>query len=166
MGDRPERPNQNGESVSRWNPSRELSPNGRDRFDRLFRLSGMFDDATADSRHFPGAAPCIDIDEDEESYEVTAELPGMKPEDVQVELDQNVLTISGEKRLGLRDEVRPKRRNRWSERSYGRFTRSFELPGDADADRMRARFSRGVLTISIPKSEEAKRRTIEVKAAS
>jgi HSP20 family protein len=161
---RSERTNENERSVSRWDPNRDFFPYGRDPFDRLFRLAGFMDEGG--TRNAAAVAPCIDIDEDEDSYEVTAELPGMKPEDVHVELNQNILTITGEKRIGFGDEERQqKKRSRWSERSYGRFTRSFTLPRDADADRLEARFSHGVLTITIPKSEESKPRTIDVKTS-
>jgi HSP20 family protein len=157
---RRESANESERGVSRY-PSRDFNY-GRDPFDRLFRLANFMDDGfTAGARGASGA-PCIDIDEDENGYEVTAELPGMKPEDVHVELDQNVLTISGEKRIGFDDGEREKKRSRWSERSYGRFTRSFTLPTDADSDQLQARFTNGVLAITIPKSAKSKPRTIDV----
>jgi HSP20 family protein len=155
--------NEGERSVSRWDPNRDSAFAG-DPFDRLFRLANlMSDDFPARAR--AGAAPCIDIDEDEDGYEVTAELPGLKPDDVHVELDQNVLTISGEKRVGFDDDRREKRRSRWSERSFGRFTRSFTLPADADADQLQASFSHGVLTVKVPKSEKSKPRTIEISSS-
>ena len=164
------RRDQNDESerrLSRYDPNRSFQPYGGDPFDRLFRLAGFMDDGfTSGARGLGANAPCIDIDEDENEYEVTAELPGLRPDDVHVELNQNVLTISGEKRVGFGDEKEQRRRSRWSERSYGRFTRSFSLPGDADSERMEARFSNGVLTIAIPKSEESKPRTIDIKTTS
>ena len=164
---RREQTNDSERSVSRWDPNRSFHPYGGDPFDRLFRLAGWMDDGfTSGARSLAANALCIDVDEDENEYEVTAELPGIKPEDVHVELNQNVLTISGEKRVGFGDEKREQRRSRWSERSYGRFTRSFTLPSDADSERMEARFSNGVLTIAIPKSEESKPRTIDVKTTS
>lgn len=158
---RGERSNESERGVARWEPSRDFF---RDPFDRLFRLAGFDDGFTRAAA--AGAAPCIDIDEDDDSYEITAEVPGMKPEDVHVELNQNVLTISGEKRMGYGEKETPQKRSRWSERSYGRFTRSFTLPRDADSDRLAARFANGVLTITVPKSEESKPRTIDVKTTS
>ena len=155
--ERPER------GVTRWNPGYGFGDGSRDPFERLFRLAGMFDDF--DASRTASLTPRIDVEEDDDSYEVTVELPGMKQEDVQVELNQNVLTIAGEKRASFDDRAEKgekKRRSRWSERSYGRFTRSFTLPSDADADRLQARFSDGVLTISIPKSEQSKPRTIQI----
>jgi HSP20 family protein len=164
---RNERTRDEERGVTRWDPGRDVF--ARDPFDRLFRLANFFDDGFSTSaRGAASAAPCIDIDEDEDSYRVTVELPGVKPEDVRVELNQNVLSISGEKRAGFgdSDEEQQKRRSRWSERSYGKFTRSFTLPRDADGDRLEARFAHGVLSISIPKSEESKPRTIEVQTMS
>ena len=151
-----------GRSVTRWNPG--FGDGGRDPFERLFRWAGMLDDYdTARGTHL---VPRIDVEEDDDSYEVSVELPGMKQEDVQVELNQNTLTITGEKRAGFDDRAekgeKKQRRSRWSERSYGRFTRSFTLPSDADADKLQARFSNGVLTIAIPKSEQSKPRTIQI----
>jgi HSP20 family protein len=156
---RGEQSNEGERSVTRSESHRDSF---RDPFDRLFRLAGFADDGAG--RGAAGNAPCIDIDEDDDSYDVTVELPGMKPEEVHVELNQNLLTISGEKRVGFGDEKKQKR-SRWSERSYGRFTRSFTLPRDADSDRLEARFTHGVLTISIPKSEASKPRTINVRTS-
>jgi HSP20 family protein len=160
MRNRNEREQQErGESgVTRWNPN--FADGGRDPFERLFRWAGMLDDF--DTARSASLAPRIDVEEDDDSYEITVELPGMKQEDIQVELNSNMLTISGEKRASFDDRGEKKRRSRWSERSYGRFTRSFTLPHDADPDRLEARFTDGVLTISIPKSEEAKPRSIQI----
>ena len=147
-------------SATRWNPNVGFGDGGRDPFERLFRWAGMLDDY--DSSRGAQLAPRIDVEEDDDSYEVTVELPGMKQEDISVELNQNMLTIAGEKRATFDDRGEKKRRSRWSERTYGRFTRSFTLPSDADADRLEARFSDGVLMIRIPKSEGAKPRTIQI----
>jgi HSP20 family protein len=152
---------QSGErAVGRWDPSFA----SRDPFERLFRLAGFGDEGFGGGLRQVAVAPSIDVEEDDDSYEVTVELPGMKQDDVEVELNQNVLTIRGEKRYSSNggDKER-KRRTRWSERSYGRFVRSFTLPSDADADRLQAKFSNGVLTITIPKSEASKPRVIDVK---
>jgi HSP20 family protein len=161
---RRERNQEEERGVTRWDPGRR-DVFAHDPFDRLFRLANFFDDGfAAGTRGTVSAQPNIDIDEDDDSYQVSVELPGVKPEDVRVEVNQNVLSISGEKRAGFGDdEKEAKRRSRWSERSYGRFTRSFTLPRDADGDRMEARFAHGVLSIAIAKSEESKPRTIEVR---
>lgn len=103
--------------------------------------------------------PNVDIIENEDSYEIQAELPGMKKEDVQLSIENNVLTISGE----TSQEVKEDRRNYLRvERSYGRFERSFSLSNNVDRDNVRAEFEDGVLKVSLPKAEEAKARTIKI----
>ena len=106
-------------------------------------------------------APAIDVSENDAQYSITAELPGGTKDDVQVELHDGVLTIRGEKK-NEREEKKEKRH--YVERTYGSFSRSFRLPGNADAERLQASFKDGVLTITVPKTEEAKPRTIAVKA--
>jgi HSP20 family protein len=106
-------------------------------------------------------APSADVMETREEIRVSVELPGMRPEDIEVNLENNILTITGEKREERKEDDRE---DRWhlSERRYGRFTRSFVLPRDVDQDRIHAGFEHGVLTVAIPKSEKAKARRIEI----
>ncbi len=110
------------------------------------------------------AAPAVDIVEGEKAYEVTAELPGMDDKDIEVTLTDDVLTIKGEKR----EEKEEKGKNyRLSERHYGAFERSFEAPEGVDADKIEARFEKGVLKVTLPKKPEAqkKEKKIEIKTA-
>lgn len=104
-------------------------------------------------------APDVDIAENPDSYEIHAELPGMREEDIAITMNNNVLTISGEKKREIKEErdnfVRV-------ERSYGKFERSFSLPNNVVADRVAANYADGVLKVTLPKSEEAKSRTIKV----
>lgn len=104
-------------------------------------------------------APDVDIAENPDSYEIHAELPGMREEDINITLNNNVLTVSGEKKREVKEEkdnfVRV-------ERSYGKFERSFSLPNNITAERVAANYSDGVLKITLPKAEEAKSRTIKV----
>ncbi|MCB1060275.1 MAG: Hsp20/alpha crystallin family protein [Calditrichaeota bacterium] len=104
-------------------------------------------------------APDVDIAENPDSYEIHAELPGMREEDINITLNNNVLTISGEKKREIKEEkdnfVRV-------ERSYGKFERSFSLPNNITGDRVSANYSDGVLKVTLPKAEEAKSRTIKV----
>jgi HSP20 family protein len=109
-----------------------------------------------------GPVPSVDITEDDGNYVVTAELPGVKREDVNVELEEDVLTIRGEKR-SEREEKKEKRR--FVERSYGTFSRSFTLPANADPDRVSAGFKDGVLTVTIAKRPETKPRVVDIKAS-
>lgn len=105
-------------------------------------------------------APAVDIVEDDDRYVVTTELPGSKKEDITVEMKDGVLTIRGEKR---NEREEKKEQSRWIERSYGTFSRSFTLPSNAQGERIKAEFRDGILTIDVPKAEEAKPKVISIK---
>ena len=102
----------------------------------------------------------LDVTANEEAYFVHIELPGVSPEDVNIRVADNVLTISGEKKNEIREGVRIF----VQERGYGTFSRALSLPEDADAERIRAFAKDGVLMVEIPrrKPEEVRTRTIEV----
>lgn len=108
-------------------------------------------------------APEADVIETESEIRVLMEMPGMKADDITIDLENNVLSVSGEKREERSEEDD---RHTWhlSERRYGQFSRSFVLPRDVEADRIEARFEEGVLRVSIPKSEKARRRKIEIRS--
>jgi HSP20 family protein len=106
-------------------------------------------------------APLTDVVENEREIRVVAEVPGMKAEDLDLDLENNVLTIRGEKREE-RNEADEQGTYHLAERRYGQFSRSFVLPRDVDADAIEASFEDGVLTVRIPKSERARRRRIEI----
>src|SRR5436309_2809833 len=103
--------------------------------------------------------PLVDITEDEKEYLIKAELPEVNKEDVKVTVESGVLTISGERKFER--EEKDKRYHR-IERSYGSFTRSFNVPDDADDAKVAAEFKDGVLKMHLPKSEHAKPKQIEV----
>lgn len=109
-------------------------------------------------------SPSIDIKETDTAIEVEAELPGVDEKDVQVTLDDGVLTIKGEKKA---EKEETKKGYYMSERSYGSFLRSFELPAGIDADKVKATFAKGVLNVTLPKpvGAQAKTKKIEIKAA-
>ena len=104
-----------------------------------------------------------DISEDVNSLQITLEVPGVRPEDVKISLENNLLTVRGEKRQEA--EERNERVHRY-ERSYGTFERSFALPNTVDPDNISAKYENGILRISIPKSERARPREIPVSASS
>ena len=91
--------------------------------------------------------PSVEVKENGKTYTVTVELPGLDEKDVKAAVEDDVLTISGEKKVERTDE-----KTHYSERSYGNFTRSFTLPADADRNAVSAKFSKGVLTVEIGKS--------------
>ena len=110
------------------------------------------------------AAPAVDVSEDDKAYKITAELPGLEPKDIELTVTGDMLVLKGEKR----QEKEEKDKNYYvSERSYGAFQRSFEMPDGTDRDNLTADFSKGVLTITLPKTPAAQKQTkkIEVKAA-
>ncbi|HET6374844.1 MAG TPA: Hsp20/alpha crystallin family protein, partial [Methylocella sp.] len=111
-----------------------------------------------------GIAPAVDVAEKEKEYEITAELPGMDEKNIEVKLANNVLTIKGEKK----EEKEEREKDYYlSERRYGSFVRSFQVPEGVDTAKIEASFSKGVLTVKLPKSAEAQKneKTISVKAA-
>jgi HSP20 family protein len=151
-----------GRSVKRWNPFREEFSLPelllRDWELPFARIARRPEEAARGRGASP--APAVDLGENEKSYLVTAELPGVRKEDVTVELHEDVLTIRGEKRSEREEK---KDRPHWVERSYGSFCRSFTLPPTAVAEELKASFQDGVLTIEIPKKEAAKARQIAIK---
>jgi HSP20 family protein len=105
-------------------------------------------------------APAMDVTETEEALTVTAELPGLRKEDVKITMERGVLTLSGEKRV----EKEEKQKDfHLVERRYGAFHRSVNLPSGVDPNRATASFENGVLKITVPKAESAKPRQLEIK---
>lgn len=107
--------------------------------------------------------PSVDIFENQDQIVLEAELPGITPEDVNISIENNVLTIHGERKFEKTDEGDNFHR---VERSYGSFTRSFTLPPTVSSENVNANFDNGVLRLELAKREEAKPRRIEIKAGS
>jgi HSP20 family protein len=102
-----------------------------------------------------GLSPAVDVVEKDNAYEVTVELPGMSEKDIDVKLAGGMLTITGEKS----EEKEEKKKDIYvSERRYGSFQRSFSVPDDVDAEKLAASVKNGVLTVTMPKSAEAKKK--------
>lgn len=149
-------------SLIRWEPFRDIMTL-RDRMDRLFG------DTTG--RGWPAEEglmtglwnPPVDVYETKDSIVLKADLPEVSKDDVDISIQGNVLSIRGERKR--EQEVKEKDFYRM-ERSYGGFTRSFTLPGTVDADKIEASFSGGVLTVTLPKTEESKPKQIKVKVNS
>lgn len=145
---------------TRWNPFRD-EPSLPELFRDWAPFARIARQLEAPSGQRGGALnPAVDLSEDERSYVVTVELPGVRKEDVTVELQDDVLTIRGEKKTERDDK---KGKSHWIERSYGSFCRFFSLPPSALADELKAGFKDGVLTVEIPKREQAKTRQIAIK---
>jgi HSP20 family protein len=105
-------------------------------------------------------APMVDVHEDEEALVLRADLPGVKREDIEIQVDANVLTLKGERKLEQENE---KRRYHRVERSYGSFVRQWQIPTNIDASKVDASFADGILTLKLPKKEEQKPRKIEIR---
>jgi HSP20 family protein len=105
--------------------------------------------------------PALDVRESQDRFDVTVDLPGLEPGDVNVTFEDGMLSISGKREFSAED-----RGDTWHriERSFGTFARSMRLPQTADTERIEATFDKGVLTVSVPKTEQAKPRTIEVRS--
>jgi HSP20 family protein len=126
-----------------------------DFFERPFNLSPFF----RESAYSGVFAPHIDVSEDNKEVKISAELPGMEPEDINITLDAHMLTISGEKRS--EKEEKDQRYYR-VERSYGSFQRSIPLPEGIQEEKIDATFKRGVLVIKLPKSVEAQKKSKKI----
>ena len=145
-------------ALMRWDPFRELEEVS-DRLNRMFarpatRTNGKETMTVADW------APTVDISETDGEYQIKAEIPDVKKEDVKVTVEDGVLTIQGERKQ--EKEEKGKRYHR-IERSYGSFVRSFSLPDVIDEEKVKAEFKDGVLSLHLPKSEKAMPKAIEVK---
>jgi HSP20 family protein len=126
--------------------------------DRLLRgaFSPTFGEGEVSTRTW---APPVDIYENGDNLVLKAELPGLSPEDVEISVVDNTLYLKGERKF--EKEVKEQSYHR-VERSYGAFTRTFSLPNSIDADKVAANYKDGVLTLTMPKKEEAKPKTIKI----
>jgi HSP20 family protein len=142
-------------SIIKYNPVRNVSlfP---DLMDRFLENPELFLQDTLNVSW----CPAVDVSEFEDRYEVEVEVPGMKKEDIKVSFEDGILRLTGEKK---QEEKTDKKNFHRIERSYGSFERAFRIPGEVQADAIKARYDNGVLNISIPKAEEAKPRQIEIK---
>ena len=104
--------------------------------------------------------PSVDMSETKDNYVIKAELPGLEAQDVDVSISGDVLTIKGEKK---KEEEEKDEHHHYVERYYGSFQRSFRLPANVKSDKIDASFDKGVLKVTLPKVEEAKKKKIEVK---
>jgi HSP20 family protein len=149
-------------SITRWDPFRELDEL-QNRISTLFgRAPVRKEGEKQEALRVAEWAPLVDITEDDKEYTIKAELPDVKKDDLKISVQNDVLSISGERKY--EKEEKNKKYHR-VERAYGNFLRSFTVPEDADADRVSAEFKDGLLQIHLPKSEKVKPKTIEVKVS-
>jgi len=141
--------------VTRWTPSSQLAV-AREPFFRLFDT--FFNDAGEDLTTRSWTPP-VDIQETDDAYRLHAELPGLTKDDIQITLENNVLRLSGERKF--EKDVKKENYHR-IERTYGTFSRSFALPTQVSSDKVEAKFDSGVLSVVVPKAEQAKPRRIAI----
>jgi HSP20 family protein len=145
-------------SIVRWEPFKEMATLQE-------RMNRMFDELwghgrRADEDYISGSwIPAVDVRETKESLEITAELPGIHPKDVEVSVENGVLTMKGSRHFEKAAEGETYHR---VERAYGAFERSFTLPTNVDSDGIQASYQHGVLRLSVPKREEAKPKPITI----
>jgi HSP20 family protein len=150
-------------TIVRWEPFRDLV-SLQDRMNRLFGETYRGAARTGDDDWALGGswAPAVDIFEKDGNIVLTAELPGIDPKAVDIRVENNVLTLQGERKF---DKELPKDSFHRVERAYGSFTRSFTLPNAVDTEKIKAEFKDGVLKLTLPKREEAKPKQIHVQVA-
>ena len=144
--------------VSNWDPLNQLT-SLRDEINRLFDFP--LGEWSHESEFF-GWAPAVDLYEDKDNLIVKAELPGMKKEDIDISLHQGSIIISGERKLESQTGEGDMSR---SERFFGRFQRALELTKPVDPNKVTATYKDGILTVTLPKTEESKPKQITVKAS-
>jgi len=144
-------------NLTRWDPIREMMTL-RNAMDHLFDSAYVGPNLTLAATNM---GVSVDVIENPDEFVVKAELPGVKPEDMEITYNNNLLTIKGEFK-----EEKDVEENRFHvrERRSGVFTRSFSLPSNIKADAIQASYDQGILTLSLPKAEEAKPKRIAVKS--
>jgi HSP20 family protein len=155
-------PWRSGTEMARW--EREWERDMERMLGNFFsgRAHPLFDDRSSGSS-LGMREPSVDLYEEKDQIVVKAELPGMSKDDIQVSIADNILTIKGEKKKEEEDSGKDYYR---SERVYGAFIRTLPLPAEVNPEKVHAAFKNGVLEIRLPKSEEAKKKAINVKVAS
>lgn len=148
-------------AITKYSLRRPTYSNWSDLDDVSNRLSRFFDDSFFNPMREGRWLPPVSVSETSDELVMTAELPGMSEDDISIDLENNVLTISGQKNE-VREEGDEERRYHVYERSFGEFNRSFTLPRTVDPNKIQARYDNGVLTVKLPKVAEAKGRKIEI----
>jgi HSP20 family protein len=150
-------------AIVRWDPF-DAFLGAQEDLNRLFRRSWLKPVEGRESVAEGGTwAPAVDIYETGEAYAIEADLPGIDPKDIDVSVDDGVLSLRGERKL--EKEVKEENYHR-VERAYGMFSRSIRLPADADADNVKASYDNGLLKITVPKTAQEKPKSIPVKVES
>jgi HSP20 family protein len=151
---------QESDAMERWQPYREAMTL-RDAMDRLFQDSWVGPSARQGGQS-PMVGVNVDVHETEQGYELCAALPGWKPEDINITVHGDTVTISGQHRSDERREQEQGRQYHLRERRFGSFARSFSFPGPIDTSKAQAKYEHGELILTIPKAEQARPRRIQI----
>jgi HSP20 family protein len=144
--------------LERWDPFRDLM-SIQNELNRLFgRTYGGGEPAPGQTGSW---VPALDVYETVDKFVVTVELPGIEPEDVEVSVEDSTLTIKGQREFFYKDATEDSFQR--IERRYGAFSRTLSMPTTADTERVEASFDKGILTIELPKREEAKPKKVTVR---
>ena len=143
--------------ITRWDPFREFTT-VQDRLNRLFRDS-YGSEGRDEALTTSAFAPAVDVYEDEHNVTLKVQVPGIDEKDIDIRIENNTLTLHGERKFEKEEKEENFRR---VESSYGSFTRSFSLPQTVDAEKVTANYDKGVLKIMLPKKAEAKPKQIKV----
>lgn len=153
-------------SIIRYQPPQSLAWTGfdrlsslRDELDSLFEMP-FWSNFGRQSQLFSGWSPALDLYQNNDNVIARVELPGMRKEDIEISLQEGMLTISGERKSETAEDNKAER----TERYVGKFRRSISLPTPVDTNRVTANYRDGILTITLPKAEEAKPKQIQVNA--
>lgn len=145
-------------NLVKWDPFKELEEVST-RLNRIFGRTPARTESDSEMLSMADWVPCADISETDSAYLVKGEIPGVKKEDVKVTVQDGMLTIQGERKQ--EKEEKGKKFHR-VECSYGSFVRSFRVPEDADESKIKAEFKDGMINVTLPKSEKAKSKAINV----
>ena len=143
-------------ALTRWDPYRELNT-VQERLNRLFNAS--FNEGRDESLVTSNFAPAVDVYEDEHNVTLKIEVPGIDEKDIDVRIENNMLTVHGERKIEKEEKEENYRR---IERQYGSFTRTFTLPTTVDTESVSANYEKGVLKVKLAKKAEAKPKQIKV----
>ena len=149
-------------NLMRWDPYREIA-SLQDRLNRAFGGYAYGSREREDEMQLSAWAPPVDIAEEKDRILITAELPGFKEDQIEIQSENGMLTLRGERKF--ENETDGKSYHR-VERSYGQFVRSFSLPNNVDREKIQASFKDGLLQVELPKREDAKPRTIKITGGS
>lgn len=145
-------------AIVRWDPFKDLE-SLQSRMNRVFSDALLRARGTEEGLLEGAWRPAVDIFEDEANFVVKAEVPEVDPQAIDIRVEENILTIKGERKVEREEK---KENYHLMERSYGTFQRSFTLPASIEREKIKANYDKGILTVTLPKKEEKKPRQVKI----